>query len=286
MRRLIINADDFGLTHGVNRAIAESHVYGVVTSTTLMANSGAFDEAVQLAKSNKDWSVGCHLVLVDGEPLIDPGRIPTLIAGRDSHKFRDGIGILALRSVAGRVDSDQVEAESVAQIRKLQANGISVSHIDTHKHTHIFPAVLEGILRAARICGVSAVRNPFESFAADFARTRKQLWKRYLQVRFLRRLASPFRKAVQKAGMRTPDGTLGIVVTGHLDRQLFQGIAENIPEGTWEFVCHPGYVDDDLQTITTRLRESRRNELELLTSPEAREVLASRDVELITYRDL
>jgi chitin disaccharide deacetylase len=286
VRRLIINADDFGLTHGVNRAIAESHVHGVVTSTTLMANSGAFDEAVQLAKSNKDWSVGCHLVLVDGEPLIDPGRIPTLIAGRDSHKFRDGIGILALRSVAGRVDSDQVEAESVAQIRKLQANGINVSHIDTHKHTHIFPAVLEGILRAARICGVSAVRNPFESFAADFARTRKQLWKRYLQVRFLRRLASPFRKAVQKAGMRTPDGTLGIVVTGHLDRQLFQGIAENIPEGTWEFVCHPGYVDDDLQTITTRLRESRRDELELLTSPEAREVLASRDVELITYRDL
>ena len=286
MRRLIVNADDFGLTHGVNRAIAESHVHGVVTSTTLMANSGAFDEAVRLAKSNKDWSVGCHLVLVDGEPLIDPGRIPTLLPGRDSHKFRDGIGILALQSLAGRVDSDQVEAESVAQIRKLQANGINVSHIDTHKHTHIFPAVLEGILRAARICGVSAIRNPFESFAVDFARTRKQLWKRYLQVRFLRRLASPFRKAVQKAGMRTPDGTLGIVVTGHLDRQLFQGIAENIPEGTWEFVCHPGYVDDDLQTITTRLRESRRDELELLTSPEAREVLASRDVELITYRDL
>ena len=286
MRRLIINADDFGLTHGVNRAIAESHVHGVVTSTTLMANSGAFDEAVQLAKSNKDWSVGCHLVLVDGEPLIDPGRIPGLVPGRDSHKFRNGVGILALQSLAGMLDSDQVEAESVAQIRKLQANGINVSHIDTHKHTHIFPAVLEGILRAARICGVSAVRNPFESFAADFARTRQQLWKRYLQVRFLRRLASPFRKAVQKAGMRTPDGTLGIVVTGHLDRQLFQGIAENIPEGTWEFVCHPGYVDDDLQTITTRLRESRRNELELLTSPETREVLASRDVELITYLDL
>lgn len=286
MRRLIINADDFGLTHGVNRAIAEGHVRGVVTSTTLMANSRAFDEAVLIAKSSDKWSVGCHLVLVDGEPLIDPGRVPTLVPGRNSHKFRDGVGILALQSLAGRVDSDQVEAESIAQIRKLQASGINVSHVDTHKHTHIFPGVLNGILRAARICGVSAIRNPFESFAADFARTRKQLWKRYVQVRFLGRLASPFRKAVQKAGMRTPDGTFGIVVTGHLDRQLFQGIAENIPEGTWEFVCHPGYLDEDLQAIPTRLRESRTAELELLTSRETREVLASRNVELITYRDL
>lgn len=286
MRRLIINADDFGLTHGVNRAIAEGHVRGVVTSTTLMANSRAFDEAVLIAKSSDKWSVGCHLVLVDGEPLIDPGRLPTLVPGRNSHKFRDGVGILALQSLAGRVDSDQVEAESIAQIRKLQASGINVSHVDTHKHTHIFPGVLDGILRAARICGVSAIRNPFESFAADFARNRKQLWKRYVQVRFIRRLGSPFRKAVQKAGMRTPDGTFGIVVTGHLDRQLFQGIAENIPEGTWEFVCHPGYLDEDLQAIPTRLRGSRTAELELLTSRETREVLASRDVELITYRDL
>jgi len=261
-------------------------VRGVVTSTTLMANSRAFDEAVLIAKSSDKWSVGCHLVLVDGEPLIDPGRVPTLVPGRNSHKFRDGVGILALQSLAGRVDSDQVEAESIAQIRKLQASGINVSHVDTHKHTHIFPGVLNGILRAARICGVSAIRNPFESFAADFARTRKQLWKRYVQVRFLGRLASPFRKAVQKAGMRTPDGTFGIVVTGHLDRQLFQGIAENIPEGTWEFVCHPGYLDEDLQAIPTRLRESRTAELELLTSRETREVLASRNVELITYRDL
>jgi hopanoid biosynthesis associated protein HpnK len=286
VRRLIINADDFGLTHGVNRAIAEGHVRGVVTSTTLMANSRAFDEAVLIAKSSDKWSVGCHLVLVDGEPLIDPGRLPTLVPGRNSHKFRDGVGILALQSLAGRVDSDQVEAESIAQIRKLQASGINVSHVDTHKHTHIFPGVLDGILRAARICGVSAIRNPFESFAADFARNRKQLWKRYVQVRFIRRLGSPFRKAVQKAGMRTPDGTFGIVVTGHLDRQLFQGIAENIPEGTWEFVCHPGYLDEDLQAIPTRLRGSRTAELELLTSRETREVLASRDVELITYRDL
>jgi hopanoid biosynthesis associated protein HpnK len=286
VRRLIINADDFGLTHGINRAIAESHARGVVTSTTLMANSRAFDEAVVLAKASPKWSVGCHVVLVDGEPLIDPGRLSSLVPNKEIPRFRDGVGVLALQSVSGWVDPDQVEAETTAQIRKLQASGIDVSHIDTHKHTHMFPAVLEGVLRAARTCGVSAIRNPFESFAADFIRTRKELWKRYAQVRILKNLAAPFRKSVQKAGIRTPDGTLGIVVTGHLDRQLFQGIAENIPEGTWEFVCHPGYVDEDLQSISTRLRESRTAELELLTSPETRQALASRDVELISYREL
>jgi chitin disaccharide deacetylase len=286
VRRLIINADDFGLTHGVNRAIAESHARGVVTSTTLMANSRAFDEAVLLAKASTKWSVGCHVVLVDGEPLIDPSRLPSLVPNKEIPRFRDGLGVLALQSVSGWVDADQVEAETTAQIRKLQSSGIDVSHVDTHKHAHMFPAVLEGVLRAARTCGVTAIRNPFESFAADFIRTRQELWKRYAQVRILKKLATPFRRAVQKAGMRTPDGTLGIVVTGHLDRQLFQGIARNIPEGTWEFVCHPGYMDQDLQSISTRLRESRTAELELLTSPETRQALASHDVELISYREL
>jgi chitin disaccharide deacetylase len=286
VRRLIINADDFGLTHGVNRAISEAHAHGVVTSTTLMANSLAFDEAVLMAKASDRWSIGCHVVLVDGAPLVDPRRLSTLVPRGDSQRFRNGLGVLAIRSLSGQVNPDEVEVETIAQIRKLQSNHIEVSHLDTHKHTHMFPKVLQGILRAARTCGVPAIRNPFESFAADFVRTRKGLWKRYVQVRALRSLAGPFRKAVQKAGMRTPDGTLGIVVTGHLDPQLFQGIAESIPEGTWEFVCHPGYVDEDLQSISTRLRESRVKELELLTSPETREALASRDVELISYREL
>jgi chitin disaccharide deacetylase len=286
VRRLIINADDFGLTHGVNRAIAEAHAHGVLTSSTLMANSQAFAEAVRIAQSSDRWSIGCHVVLVDGEPLIDPARLSSLMPSGESKRFREGLGTFALRSLLGRVDPDQVEAETTAQIRKLQANHIEVSHLDTHKHTHMFPRVLEGILRAARTCGVRAMRNPFESFAADFVRTRSDLWKRYVQVRALRNLAGPFRKAVRKAGMQTPDGTLGIVVTGRLDPKLFQGIAENLPDGTWEFVCHPGYLDDDLRSVPTRLRESRPQELALLTSPDTREALASRDVELISYREL
>jgi len=281
-----VNADDFGLTAGVNRAIVEAHVRGIVTSTTLMANSLAFDEAVRLAKADSQWSVGCHVVLLDGQALIAPSRIRSLLATPNSQVFRDGVAGFALRALAGRIDSEQVEAETTAQIRKLQSHGLTVSHVDTHKHTHMFPAALRGILRAARTCGITAIRNPFEVIAANFARAQHGLWKRYAQVKTLRGLAGSFRRAVSKAGLKTPDGTLGIVATGHLNTALFRNIADHMPEGTWEFVCHPGYVDTDLDGVRTRLRRQREEELAVLTSADARKALEGRGIELISYRQL
>jgi len=286
VRRLIINADDFGLTSGVNRAIAEAHDHGVVTSATLMANSQAFEEAVQLAKSRSSLSTGCHIVLVDGKPLLDPARLSTLVDSRNRDAFRNGVAGFALRALGRSLSADQIEAETIAQIRKLQTSTLEVSHLDTHKHTHIFPAALEGILRAARICGITAIRNPFEVIAANFAHAQRRMWKRYAQVKTLRGLAGYFRRAVRKAALRTPDGTLGMVATGHLTPDLFCAIADNMPEGTWEFVCHPGYVDDDLRAVPTRLRESRAQELSLLISAETKTALEKHGVQLISYREL
>jgi chitin disaccharide deacetylase len=286
VRRLIVNADDFGLTAGVNRAIVEAHEHGIVTSTTLMANSSAFDEAVRLAKADSRWSVGCHVVLLDGQPLVEPARIASLVVAKNGAAFRDGIAGFAVRALTGRIDSEQVEAETTSQIRKLQTHGLVVSHVDSHKHTHMFPAALHGILRAARTCGIRAIRNPFEVVAANFAGAQRGLWKRYAQVKTLRGLAGTFRRAVAKAGLKTPDGTLGIVATGHLNSDLFRNIAEHMPEGTWEFVCHPGYVDHDLETVRTRLRRQREEELAVLTSPDARMALENRGIELISYNEL
>src|SRR5215475_4114603 len=120
VRRLIVNADDFGLTRGVNRAIVEARTHGIVTSTTLMANSAAFDQAIGFAKSDDSWSVGCHVVLLDGRPLCESSRISSLIEVKNGHAFRDGVAGFAVRALAGRIDSEQVEAETTAQIRKLQ----------------------------------------------------------------------------------------------------------------------------------------------------------------------
>ena len=290
MRRLIVNADDFGFTLGVNRAIVEAHTRGIVTSATLMANGRAFEDAVRLAKTVPRLSVGCHVVLIDGEPVLDAEQLPSLTEAHSSGpRFRDGIKSFAARALAGRLNAVEIEAEATAQIRKLQSAGVSVSHVDTHKHTHLFPAVLRPLLSAARACGVHAIRNPFgprRPLKSSTLLTRPGLWARYAEVRILRTLAARFRDAAKREGVVTPDGTLGIVVTGALDEELFRGIAAIIPEGTWEFVCHPGYNDSDLQSAKTRLRESREVELDVLTSPRAREILARQGVELISYRDL
>lgn len=287
VRRLIVNADDFGLTRGVNRAIVESHRDGIVTSSTLMANGQAFEDAIVHAKSASRLSIGCHVVLVDGSPVLGGQQAPTLFDQKaDDGRFYDGLGAFALRAVSGRVDADEIEAEVTAQIRKLQSAGVSVSHLDTHKHTHILPQVLRALLRAARTCGVPAVRNPFGPVRFSILAKYPRLWKRYGQVTVLNRLGGRFRNSVTNAGMLTTDGTVGVVATGAMDSYLFRSIVDSLPEGTWELVCHPGYNDAELGSIRTRLRESRAVELRLLTSPKALELLVRSGVQLISYRDL
>jgi predicted glycoside hydrolase/deacetylase ChbG (UPF0249 family) len=255
-----------------------------------MANGRAFQDAVTLAKTVPRLSVGCHVVLIDGEPVLDAEQLPSITSTNSGRiRFRDGLKMFAARALAARMDASEIEDEANAQIRKIQTAGITVSHLDTHKHTHLFPEVLQPLLRAARACGVRAVRNPFgprTPLKSSELLKRPGLWSRYAEVKVLRTLAAKFSETAHRAGLITPDGTLGIVVTGALDEQLFRAIADIIPEGTWEFVCHPGYNDDDLKHADTRLRESRETELRVLTMPEARELLSSRGIALISYLEL
>jgi len=291
MRRLIINADDFGLTVGVNRAIFEGHRKGVITSTTLMAIGRQFSSAVEQAKSVPQLSVGCHVVLLDGEPLSPSEQVRSLLAtgSNGTAKLRQGFLELALDSYQHKICPDEVEAETGAQIRALQSAGIRVSHVDTHKHAHMLPSICQAVLRAARTCGVKAVRNPFvplKPLAFAHLVKRPRLWTRYTEVKVLRRYEAAFREMVSSEGMITTDGSFGVLVTGELDEKLFEAIVGSIPEGTWEFVCHPGYNDAELDGVRTRLRVSREKELAVLTSQRSREVLAARGIELISYHQL
>jgi hopanoid biosynthesis associated protein HpnK len=291
VRRLIINADDFGLTTGVNRAIQLAHSQGVVTSATLMAKSQAFDHAVEMSRSLPALSLGCHVVLVDGTPLLPPSQVPSLLQrrGPNADYFPFGFGDIALRAIAGKINPDEARAEVTGQFRKLQTAGISISHFDAHKHTHILPWILSPLLRAAADCGVPALRNPFAprgSLHPSLLFSWPTLWKRSLQMSLLRGFARKFRELVRHSGMATTDGTIGIEVTGVLDERFFQVLVKNMPQGTWELVCHPGYNDADLSGIRTRLRESREHELRALTSPDAHQILDRAGIELISFRHL
>jgi len=269
----------------VNRAIAQANYDGIVTSATVMANSRAFQEAVQLAKSQPELKTGCHVVLIDGEPLTRG----TATLTNNSGKFRGGLKEFAAAAVRNKISSDEIQQEAEAQICKLQAAGLNVTHVDSHKHTHMFPQVLRPVLRAARTCGVRAVRNPFEPWRCwpkPVVFGSAAMWLRAGGVGCFAIFAAAFRKAIQDENMLTTDGTIGIVATGNLDARLLLSMLERLPEGTWELVCHPGYADADLQAAGTRLVQSREVELQALTSPEVKDRIARRGIELISYSDL
>jgi predicted glycoside hydrolase/deacetylase ChbG (UPF0249 family) len=263
--RLILNADDFGLTLGVNRAVRELHQAGVLTSATLMATGSAFDDAAGIARANPALGVGCHIVLTDGVPVSSPSAIPTLLdpGGR---QFRPRLTHFVRDLLLGRISPADIETEALAQVRKLQSAGIPVTHIDTHKHTHLFPAVGRALLRVATACGIRAIRNPFEapwSWSLGHGGVNRRI-----QMALLNQFRGPFIAHPQIAGgsVRAPDGSMGISATGDLNRASLGEILTALPEGTWELVCHPGYNDADLDRIPTRLRGHREIERAALLS--------------------
>ncbi len=286
MARLIINADDFGLTPGVNRAIAELHQARVLTSATLMATGSAFDDAVAVAHANPTLGVGCHIVLTDGIPVLPPENIPTLI-GPDRKTFRPSLVDFLQALLRGNIREEDIEREALAQIQKLQRAGIDITHLDTHKHTHLFPAVARPLLGLAEQHNISAIRQPFEqpwSLALGHGnRTRRVL------VKILAGLKTSFERQpqIRNGHVLTTDGTIGISATGSLYGETLREILNAMPaEGTFELVCHPGYNDRDLDRITTRLRDHRDVERKALLTELPRAALNPNAPQLIHYGDL
>jgi hopanoid biosynthesis associated protein HpnK len=285
VRRLIVNADDFGLTAGVNRAIVEGSRDGIVTSATIMANASAYSEAASLAKANTNLHTGCHVVLIDGQPITSGAQ--TLVNG--SQRFRSSLKEFARAAVSKKMSPAEIQKEAEAQIERIQSAGITVTHVDSHKHTHMFPHVLRPVLKAAKSLGVMAVRNPFEPLRAwPMASTlgAPGMWLRCAGVVSFQLFARAFHAAVREEGMFTTDGTVGIAATGMLNQKTLSAILSSLPQGTWELVCHPGYSDDDLRAAGTRLLQQREIELQALTSAETKSLLQRQNIQLMSYADL
>lgn len=283
MKRLIVNADDFGMTKGVNRSVIELHRAGALTSATMMAHAEETGSALAFAADHPGLGVGCHLVLVDGAPVLFSDQLPTLAPAPGA--LRPTLGKFVRDLFRGRIREAEIEAEALAQIRRLQAAGLQVTHVDTHKHTHMFPRVLRPILRAALQCGVRAIRNPFEPDWALRATPGTPALRR-TQVRLLRILRREFLKLATQAGMSTTDGSIGVLATGTLNAATAASLLNAMPEGTWELVCHPGYVDAGLNRARTRLRESRAVEMEALAGTVPDFLRAHPEVAAIHFGDL
>ncbi len=287
--RLILNADDFGLTPGINRAILELHRAGALNSTTLMAGGPAFEQAVEIAHANPGLGVGCHLVFTDGMPVSHPESIPTLL-GSDGKSFRPSVFDFGQAAVRGKIDAADIAREAQAQIQRLQRAGIDVTHVDTHKHTHLLPAVARPIFHAAQRCGVQSMRNPIEPRWSSVLAHAPLL--RRLEMRILERFEPQFLELTHEAhacGL-IAEGTLGIAATGTLDKTVLHATLDCLvhrhPDATYEMLCHPGFQDAALDAQNTRLRSAREIEYAAILAVVPEYSRTPARLELIHYGNL
>jgi predicted glycoside hydrolase/deacetylase ChbG (UPF0249 family) len=287
VRNLIVNADDLGWTEGVNRGIVEAHRKGLVTSTTLLANGPAFDSGIAAARENPELGIGVHLNLSDGPPTAPADQVRGLlsVAGELDSGPEGMLLLIARRDLR----LEEVEREWDAQIRKTRESGITPTHLDGHKHVHMLPGLFELALRLAKKHGIRAIRVAHEesslrsALSAGAAQNTGVVLKQGVQARGLKLLARDARALADREGIATSDYFCGIAQTGEWTREGIEALLEKLPEGTTELMCHPGYADEELRKSATRLQESRKSELDILTDAQIRKTVARQGIRLINY---
>ena len=269
-KRLVVNADDFGFTPDVNEGIVEAHRRGILTAATIMANGAAFEDAVRLAAEVPTLDVGCHLVLVGGNSLVDGRPLPATVLQL--------LGAMARRQI-------RVYDELRVQVDRVLKAGIRPTHLDTHKHTHLAPPVLEAVARLSEEFYIPWVRRPFDfPLHAGWDGVAPRLKR--LTSSALSLLRRRFHRTLEKHHCRTTDHFAGFQITGRFRTPDLVELMSLIPAGSTELMCHPGRCGYALRNASTRLKESREAELEALTASEVRKAMAQEQIELVNYRQL
>ncbi|MET0864532.1 MAG: ChbG/HpnK family deacetylase [Nakamurella sp.] len=276
-RLLIISADDFGLTDGVCRAVLAGHQHGIVTSTSLLAVGRSFETAVEMLRDTPSLDAGAHLAIVgEDPPLLTAREIPTLVDSKGA--FPLSYRSVVLRGVVGRIDPADVRREFGAQLQRILDAGVPVSHLDTHQHTHLWPAVGTAVLELAVANNIRAVRTPHSG--------------RQLPIGFgVNLLAGRFRTKVGRAGLATTAGYAGLVEAGTFDQARFEhslgrfGPPEGTDRSTVEINTHPGEAGDaDLSRFDWGYRWPA--ELAMLLAPASRELIQKSGFRLGSFQDL
>jgi predicted glycoside hydrolase/deacetylase ChbG (UPF0249 family) len=270
LKKLVVNADDFGFTRDVNLGIVKAHTDGILTATTLMANGDAFDDAVTLARRHPTLDIGCHLVLIGGRSLLNPDRrLPATIPEM-------------MKSVLLRKLNPYDELR--AQIERILGAGIKPTHLDTHKHTHLLPRVLDALARLSEEFSISWVRRPFD-FPLNAPQRGIPALKK-MTSRSLQAVRGHFHRVLERHGCRTTDYFAGFQMTGRFQTKELELLFRALPEGSTEFMCHPGFCTAELRAAQTRLKESRERELNALIDPSIRRLLIETGVAVVNYREL
>jgi len=288
-KRLIVCADDFGLTKGVNNGIVQCFQKGILTSTSLMANGPNFIHALSLTEQNPGLDVGIHLTLTDLMP-IRPFLIKDLI-GPDSKFFTNYLSVIK-KIISKPNILGQIKDEFRAQIEYILQKGIIPSHINSHKHIHIFPPIWKIVLKLAREYRIPFVRYPAEKFYGlgyiflnKKHQDRYKILLSYLFFVVFLKLFDNCNKIRANSDIKIPDYFCGLFDPGTLGTERIIAHIKKLSPGTTELMCHPGYLDKALLQLPTRLLISREKELKALCSPEVRQAIKNNKVMLTSFRD-
>lgn len=277
-RRLVVNADDFGISRGVNRGIVQAHRSGLVTSASLMANLPSAEDALTRAAICPDLGLGLHLTLTAGRPLCPPEQVPTLV-NADGELFV--LGELLMRLTLGSVRHDDLRRELAAQVEWSLRRGVQPDHFDSHHHVHVHPRVAPIVIALAREHRVSWVRSAMEGGLTSSGRPfSPRDVGRTAVVSTLGLLA---RVTIRRAGLRTARHFRGIGLGMGFGSAGLLATLETLPPGLTELMTHPGYPDEELARLTT-FAEGRDRELAALVSPAARETVRRRRIRLTSFR--
>ncbi len=271
-RRLIVNADDFGLSRAVTTGILEAAEAGAVTSASMIVNLDDFEETLAHARSFGRLPLGLHLNFTMGRPLT---AAPSLTSKRGDFY---GLATLVKRASLGMVDSADVARECAAQLDRIAAAGIAVTHMDSHRHIHVHPALFAPVTETATSRGVHAVRAPLEPISTNIGDWRATMKKVALS------LSSRLSGAIRPD--HGPDHFYGISLQGgrSFASRLF-GLIPRLPSGTSEIMTHPGRSDFSLPGHDGYSWQ-REEELLVLLSHQFRDLLDRHGIKLTNFASL
>ena len=271
VRRLIVNADDFGLSTSVNTAVIRAHRDGILTTASLMVNEPGLDEAVALAKQNPKLGVGLHLSLLCGRAALSPEKIPGLVNARG--EFSENPVATGFRYFFQRGLQQQLRAEIHAQFEKFRATGLPLDHVNGHLHLHLHPTVFRLLMEDAEKLGIRRLRLTRELFWMDapLASGRRLYRSTHAAIYFC--LSGRAQSALRRKNIRHTQRIFGLLQNAHVNEDYLLKLLSVLPPGDSELYSHPSL-------------DEFKHEFDALVSPRVKERVKKLGIELIRYQEL
>ncbi len=288
MKKVIINADDFGLSNSINKGIIESALKGVVTSTSLMVNMQGFEDAINIIKQSPFLDVGIHINLIRGNSIAPLYKMKSLMR---KEFFLGSVFSFFIKLYQKKINLNEVELECRAQIEKALRAGVNITHIDSDKHIHMLQPLLGIFIKIAKEYNITKIRFlnelPYvfhKTFNAGYIFN-----KNFYGILYHHIYASKNKSVLTTNGIKTTDFFYGMCETGNMVWTRYEFILRNLKNGSTEIMCHPGYIDEGCKVtslLNDNIKYSREKEIEALCGVKLKKLIQQSSIQLINFKEL